>query len=346
MADQTFPIIEVTQKQRHFVLTAIPVSLLTKIAYAATRGIDHEEGAVQRVLNPSRIASIKNYTLLVGDYPASVVLNWVNTDHPLRHCANGKVTIPDIERSAQLIDGQHRVAGLRAAMEESSEIGTLEIPVAIFENLTTAECASLFLSINTEQKPVPRSLVFDLYGIASDTVVDAAASRARDIVLALNEEEDSAYYEQIKLPGSPRRKGGIALSTAVTAIKPLVEPKGDFEQRGIIELEIQKQIIKNLFGALRERYGDSWEEATNAFMYASGFIGAIDFLRTKLLSYGHTHRKYTQRLFYDAIKLSSRDLILQQEVKGKGGKDAPATIVDRLNAVFEPQNGFKGDIEV
>jgi DGQHR domain-containing protein len=339
------PFIEVKQRHREFLLTSLPVGVLTTIAYASTRGVDSEEGAVQRLLNPRRVASIKKFTLEVGDYPTSVVLNWVDVEHPLKRNGN-TIEIPEISRAAQLIDGQHRVAGLRAAMEDDPSIENLEIPVAIFENLNTTDCASIFLSINTQQKPVPSSLVYDLYGVADESVVDPAATRARDIAIALNEDEDSPYYEQIKLPGSPRRKGGIALSTAATAIKPLVEPKGDFEQRGITQFETQKQVIKNLFSALSEHYGEGWYETTNAFMYAAGFTGAIDFLRTKLLSYGHTHKSYTQQTFFDAIRMQRNDLILQQEVKGKGGKDAPAIILDRLNGMFAPKEGSAEAFEV
>jgi hypothetical protein len=81
-------------------------------------------------------------------------------------------------------------------------------------------------------------------------------------------------------------------------------------------------------------------------MYAAGFTGAIDFLRTKLLSYGHTHKSYTQQTFFDAIRMQRNDLILQQEVKGKGGKDAPAIILDRLNGMFAPKEGSAEAFEV
>jgi len=54
-------------------------------------------------------------------------------------------------------------------------LGKLEIPVAFYQHLRTQECADIFLSINTEQKPVQRSLVFDLYDGASANVVDPAA---------------------------------------------------------------------------------------------------------------------------------------------------------------------------
>jgi DNA sulfur modification protein DndB len=345
MLPHTAHYVEIVQHGRSFLLTKLPTSILTRIAYASVRGVDKEPGAVQRILSNRRIADIKDFTLAGNHYPASIVLNWVNLQHPLTR-KGGELTVPSIVRSAQLIDGQHRVAGLKAAMDERPELGELQIPVALYEGLTTKECANIFLSINTEQRPVPRTLVYDLYEIADDHLIDAAAARARDIAYALHEESDSPYYDQIKLPGSPRRRGGIALSTAVTAIKPLVEAKGDFEQRGIVELETQKRIIMNLFLALAEKYGDEWYETSNAFMYASGFVGAMDFLRTRLISYGHSIGKYTRVVFSNAIQMEPSDRILQVEVKGKGGKDAPGIIQERLNRMFHIASPVANTIEV
>jgi DNA sulfur modification protein DndB len=341
----TVPYINVTQHEKSFVLISLPIATLVKISYASVRGVDKEEGAVQRVLNTRRITSIKDFTLAGGRYPSSIVLNWINVGHKLI-LSDGLLTIPVVERAAQLIDGQHRVAGMREALSARPDI-VLDIPVALYQGLSTKECADIFLAINTEQKPVPRTLVFDLYGVADESIIDPAAARARDIAISLNEESDSPYFEQIKLPGSPRRRGGIALSTAVTALKPLVEEKGDLDQRGLREFEIQKKVVKNLFNALKERYGDHWDDSKNAFMYASGFAGAIEFLRTKLLSYGQImNNNYTKDLFLKALPLDNNDLILQEEVKGRGGKDAPGAILDRLNTIFSPEGSQEASIEV
>lgn len=212
---------------------------------------------------------------------------------PLEVSKNG-LRVPEIERSAQLIDGQHRVAGLKAAIDERAEVGSMSIPVTIYRGLTTSKCADLFLAINTEQKPAPRSLVFDLYGVADEKIIDRDAARARDIAMALHEESASPYYDLIKLPGTPRRKGGIALSTAVSAIKPLVEEKGDLEQVGISELETQKKVVFNFFSAVRSKYGEAWGENSNAFMFASGFAAGIDFLRKKMIPYCNSKKSFTE----------------------------------------------------
>lgn len=337
--------VKVTQGGTSFFLTKLAAGVLTEISYASVRGKDDEEGAVQRILNTRRISSIADFALSVGHFPNSIVLNWVNSDNTI-NIRGDNIEIPIVERSAQLIDGQHRVEGLRSAMAENISIEKLEIPVAIYQNLSTAECANIFLSINTEQKPVPRSLVYDLFGIADAELVDAAAVRARDIAIALNEEDDSPYMGTIKFPGSARSRGGIALSTVVSALKGLVESKGDFEQRNIHDFETQKKIIKNFFLALESAYGDRWFEPANAFMYGAGFIGGIEFLKTKLLSYCQDRKSFTQQTMKRAFEISSSDLILQSEVRGKGGKDAALFIQERLTGLFSPAIAKGHEFEV
>lgn len=331
--DILIPYFTVHQVSRPFLLTTMKLGVLSKISYAAVRGQSAEEGAVQRVLNQQRIISIKNFTLSGGPYPGAVVLNWVKTDNPLVREGNN-IKFKDDEYSAQLIDGQHRVAGIKEAIEENPAIAEHEIPVSIYENMSTKECADIFLSINTEQRTVPKSLVFDLYGIASEPLIDSAAVRARDIANALNERADSPYFKNIKLPGAPKRRGGIALSTAVSSLKPLLEDKGTFEQVGITSLEIQTQIIINLFSALRIKYGDKWESNNNAFQYAAGFVGAIDFLKNRLVNYCMTIKSFKTEIISQAINLTPSTLLLQDEVKGLGGKDAPKVIFDRLVDAF------------
>ncbi|WP_166144032.1 DGQHR domain-containing protein [Methylosinus sp. RM1] len=141
-----FPYFQVTQKDSSFFLTAIPAGLLTRISYAAVRRQDDEEGAVQRILNTSRIAGIKDFALKMGDFPASIVLNWVKEPLVLE---NDEIEITDEPRSAQIIDGQHRVAGLAAAISEDATIAEYQIPIAIYNKLSTSNSARIFISINT-----------------------------------------------------------------------------------------------------------------------------------------------------------------------------------------------------
>jgi hypothetical protein len=222
-------------------------------------------------------------------------------------------------------------------MRNKPDIKKLEIPVALYEGLDTRACADIFISINTEQKPVSKSLVFDLYGVSSEYLVDPAALRAKDIATALNDDSTSPYFQLIKFPGSPRMRGGIALSTAVTALKPLVEVKGALEQVGIKELERQTAVLFNLFDAIRQKYESEWSSADNPFIYASGFMGALDFFRNKLIDYCNLRKSFTRETISNVLTLDSGHLILQSEVRGQSGSKSAAMIFDRLVECFHPQ---------
>jgi hypothetical protein len=106
MPNVTVPCIDVRQHGRAFLITKLKAGLLTRITYASVRGQDAETGAVQRYLSTRRISAIKEFTLSGGNYPSAIVLNWVNTANPLQR-DKSTLSVPDIPRSAQLIDGQH-----------------------------------------------------------------------------------------------------------------------------------------------------------------------------------------------------------------------------------------------
>ena len=123
------------------------------------------------------------------------------------------VSLEANSRIAQIIDGQHRVEGLKEAIKADVSIGNMFIPTVFSNNLETSSCAEIFISINTEQKSVPKSLIYDLYGrlnIPPDK--DFNIERGTDIAKILNTDDTSPYQGYIKLPGSRKFKGGIQLS--------------------------------------------------------------------------------------------------------------------------------------
>jgi len=341
---QKHPVVIVTQNNRRFFLTMLAARDLVRISYASVRNRDAEEGAVQRLLNPRRIDSVKEFTVNGGDYPNCIILNWVDEKATLG-VDKGRITIPIRDRVAQIIDGQHRVEGIRAALKAKPEIGKLEIPVAFYEHLTTQECADIFLSINTEQKPVQRSLVFDLYNVASAHVVDPAAVRARDIASRLNEQEASPFKGLIRLPNTEvrapkaekKRSAGVDLSTVVTSLKPLVEEKGIFEQVGITELEMETSALLNFFGVLREWYAGLWSDKDNVFLSAAGFSGAIDFFKNKLIPYCNSKGSFETSTITEAMDLDPQAVILRSHLKGLQGRHALREVSKMLVERFNPQ---------
>jgi hypothetical protein len=193
---------------------------------------------------------------------------------------------------------------------------------------------------------VPKSLVFDLYGIASQTVVDPASVRARDIAELLNTDEISPYKTLIRFPGASRSQVGVDLSTVVSAIKPLVEDKGALDAVGITEFEAQTKVLTNFLGLLKDWYGSNWGSKENLFLSAAGFIGAIDFFKNKMIAYCNIHRNYKLDFMKKAMSVDSQTILKRIDIRGLQGRNAARQVTEKLTEKFNPERQTNGEIEL
>ena len=314
---------------------ALPVKYLILLSYVAVRGKDKEEGAVQRVLNRQRIASIKDYVLGGTMFVNTFVLNWNNEDLEPK-ITDKSIKIPLIDSAAQLIDGQHRLAGIEEAIKEKPELGEEVVLVTLAIGLKTKAAATIFLNINTEQRPAPRSLIYDLYGVADDEK-NFSITRANDLAHALNDDLESPFYNLVKLPGMPRGKGRIDLSTIVSTIKDYVDKDGVFARNNIKELDMQKAILINYFNALKyyaERDGVWGDKAQNVILQAAGFVGSMEFFSERVISKCVEMRNFKEQFIRTLFDFSRLNFISYIDIKSLDGKTARKTVKDRLERAF------------
>lgn len=303
------------------------------IYYVAVRGQNTEEGAIQRVLNRSRINSVKDFVLKGNMFLNTFILNWTDKNY-FPEYKNKEIIIPLIQSAAQVIDGQHRLAGLQEAVKEIEEIGEKEILVSLTIGLSTKEAALIFLNINSEQRPVPKSLIFDLYGEVEDDL-DHAINRATDIAAELNENPESPYYGAIKYPGKPRGVGVIDLSSVISSLKKHLEKDGAFPYFNLQNLNNQKLVILNYFNALKSFYDTKnvWESKTaNPFMTSAGFIGAIDALANTFLPRCADKKDFTENRFKEFLGLDKVGIILRDDIKQIEGRTRRKWIKEHLES--------------
>jgi DGQHR domain-containing protein len=320
--------LQLTDKNVPYYLCKIKGSDLIRMSYVARRGQSEEEGAVQRILNTRRISSISRFLQNGGFFPTNIILNIIDANK-IEVCEN-ILSVLDEEDIAQVLDGQHRIAGMREAVKNKPEIGEIEFPCLIAVGLTTEQCAQIFISINTEQKNVPKSLIYDLYGLVDVPNRDISLDRGHDIAVALNEDEDSPYRSFIKFPGISRVRGGIQLSTFVNKLRPLVKRDGEFDKYRLTTLEYQIKILKNYFEALKYYYDKKWTEASNPFMYASGYSAAIEVLCNDILPLCYAANDYRVDKFKSLIVLQQDALPKQTDAKGYSGETATNHFVQKL----------------
>ena len=319
---------------------------LVTISYVAVRGRDSEEGAVQRVLNKKRISSIKQYVLDGNMFVNTFVINW-NDEKFMPQIVDGNLNIPIINSAAQLIDGQHRMEGIKEAAIIDEKINEKYVLVSMVIGMGTKDVAKIFININSEQKPVPKSLIYDLYGITEDDK-NFAITRADDIAKELNENTNSPYYNLIKYPGSPRGKGKIDLSTVVSTVKKYVDKDGKFSDNNIRDLNMQAKIILNYFDAIRVHWDAEglWNNSNkNVFMKAAGFVAALEFFFEYIFQRCVDKKNFKTEFLVDMFDFSNVSLIESNDIKGSDGKTARKMIIENLKEGLKIETPSEGDYE-
>lgn len=137
--------------------------------------------------------------------------------------------IPTEKKLAAIIDGQHRLAGCLA-----SERDKIELLCAVYLDLPMPYHAFLFANINANQKKVPRSLAYELYGFGTeeeDKSIWSPEKLAVSIARKLNFSEESMLKGKIILGAQDEdeEKGFISLASVVDSIMKLIttNPKKD-----------------------------------------------------------------------------------------------------------------------
>lgn len=315
---------------------AMKIRDILKIQYVAVRGRSEEEGAVQRVLNKRRVLQVRDFVLNGNSFFNTFILNWTCEDvkPEIKNIDNADViSFPVLDKAAQVIDGQHRLSGIEEAIKHDNDISDQEVLVSLCINLSTSEAANIFLNINSEQKPVPKSLIYDLFGEVYDSE-NLPINRANDIAQELNANEGSPYFQMIQFPGSARGAGFIPLSTVVSALKTHLDTNGLFNRAKLITLDNQKNVLMNFFGAIHDAYkaqGCWLNKTKNPFLKSSGFNGAIDFLASGLLLKCAERRSFTKNTFSEMLRLDG-NLIFDEDIKKMDGKSARKAIKEHLES--------------
>ncbi len=170
--------------------------------------INADDEGVQRRLQINRISKIKNYLEEEDSYfPTSIVLaidisNYEQFEtlyYDIEKNDFGILELPD-DIMFQVVDGQHRLAGLFIANEQVQR--DFEISAVLLFNATRHTCAKIFADINGNQTPVNKSGIYDLFDLME--IKDDNINRMKTlhtICKKLNNDPESPLFQHIKMLG-------------------------------------------------------------------------------------------------------------------------------------------------
>lgn len=305
------PVLPVEQPIGKFYVGVMKADDILRVSYADMRSIEAElDGyiGIQRQLKSDRVKEISEFVSSIdATFPTSVVLSVPGSCAEVLPTGELKISegfneetgelIP-LAETASILDGQHRVEGLKQA-----GIKDFDVPVSIFIDADIADQAYIFATVNLAQTKVNTSLVYDLLDYAKSR---SPQKTAHNIAVAFDRFEDSPFHKTIKRLGTatPGRSGEtLAQATVVNGIIPLISknPKDDqykmakkigwfsklesstFEQTPLRELWIKEKdgdiakILIEYFKAVAERWPIAWgsREKGNILPRTNGYIALI-----------------------------------------------------------------------
>ena len=234
---------------------------------------DEDDSGFQRVLNKARAKKLADYILKGQDsedafLPTSVFLA-TDKSLPFQEKDNTIEIDTAIICPFSVVDGQHRIEGLRMAAEKDERVHDFEIPVVIAVKLSKLEQMCHFLIVNTTQKSVDTSVeqrIFARLSAALDVeelptlprwmqnVLDKGeVEKAIKYVDFLNKTQGSPWFGKIKMANVADSEGTINQRSFVKAIVKYVLTANnplsvfnDFDREKKIFLNYWKTVSQNL----------------------------------------------------------------------------------------------------
>jgi DGQHR domain-containing protein len=255
--------------------------------------------------------------------------------------------IPE-DQIAKVLDGQHRIAGLRAAQPP------FQVNVALFIGLDIADQAMIFATVNLAQTKVNRSLAIDLYDYER---VRSPIRTCHTVVVKLDQEPDSPLFHRIKRLGF-RTEGRaerefVSQATIVdslvkyitdnpirdrdTALRNAKLPLPDQRTANRLifrslfiqdEDEIIANVVWNFFDAVRDRWPVAWGNPDPGWVLTrtNGFRAFLRFLRPAYVSSGGPAKRSVSRREFrsllEKIEMPDEDFRSDKYLPGTSGETA------------------------
>lgn len=207
--------LKVSQQIGDFYVVVLPASILEKVTFSYPAQYSEEIlTGTQRKLKEDRIEQICQYSGTINaTFPNAIILganynkngDFVDDDSLRWRISvvgdNYKLIIPTEDAIASIIDGQHRLEGIKKYLKTDPNAEDVDLLCTIFMDLASPFQAEIFATINYTQQQVDKSLAYQLFGYKLDKAEsDEWAPETLSVYLSrvLNNDKESPFYNKIK----------------------------------------------------------------------------------------------------------------------------------------------------
>lgn len=326
---KTYNYIEVQQPIGVFYLCAIPANVLLKVVKRSPRSKGGE--GVQRDTQQERVNKISRYcsdpdaifpTPIVVSVEKGAMVKLDEEHHTV-------VLFEDNGIIGDVIDGQHRLWGI----EGSKYADQFILPVVLMFDLTLEEKAYIFSTINSNQRRVDPSLIFDLFEV---TKTRSPQKTVHEIARIMNSSESSPFYNRLKMLGKKVENQDKAILSQGTFAKTLlqliskdVDEDARALKRGDILLpdvrcpfrtyfiderdDVIVKIIQNCFTALKNVFFKEWNDPKNNILWKTTGFRAVAYALPSIVRKG-TRDKELTLAFFEICFSAFREYLAKNEI--------------------------------
>ena len=335
---------------------------LLKISFVNHRSLNDPEGAptYQRLVSRTRMRDIGEFIKAGGYFPNNLIINFTRsvrfdkvTQDDNTGVTFGQLYLPDKYRSAWIIDGQHRLYGFSPIDDKYLD---QNIIVVAFEQLPKVDEANLFVTINHEQKSVPKHLLDDLEGElkwGSSVPSERIGAISARLINCLNTDLGEPFYNRITQQGMPSTN---KTCLTIPALKDALRRSGllgrailnntNYELGALCgendseTLDRSRTALNQYFGQLRNANLTEWESGRDGCLCTNVSVQAYIMLLGALVKYWEANTAST------ACELDIADVMLEIEEYSKPIADFLETNnVSQIKTAFQVPFGSGGPPE-
>lgn len=284
---------------------------LLKISFVNHRSLNDPEGAptYQRLVSRTRMRDIGEFIKGGGYFPNNLLVNFTRSVRFDKASVDegagiqfGSLHLPDRYRSAWIIDGQHRLYGF-APIDD--KFLNQNIIVVAFDGLSKTEEANLFVTINHEQKSVPKHLLDDLDGElkwGSEIPSERISAISARLINLLNTDMGEPFHNRITQQGMPttnrtnltipglkdalRRSGLLGRSLLGNKVYEGGPLAGATDSE---TLDRARSAVNEFFSLIRNANLNEWESGRDGFLSTNIAVQAYISLFGSLVKYWETN---------------------------------------------------------
>lgn len=290
---------------RYYAFVSTPRHLL-KISFVNHLALNHPDGrpAYQRMVKNGRLKNIGSFISGGGFFPTNLLINFTdrcrfdllsNKDSDEDSVTFGMLTLPNRYKSAWIIDGQHRLYGY-SFLENS--FWDQNLFVLAFEQLDNRKEAELFITINHEQKSVPKTILVSLQADLkwdSENAKDRMAALTSALVKLLAADLTSPLGQRFVVEGVaatesqsltiPEVVKGVERSRLIGRFINGVYAPGPLTWRTDEEsLKRARKVINGYFEIIRQANPERWEAGRSAYVATNPGVRAHLLLLAEIIS--------------------------------------------------------------